>query len=240
MECPICGEKVPLNSEVCPFCGNASDEFFLTEATIDPRHPAPPEKKHVEPRVRKVARRLDWGGVLALSGGGAVVLAFILVAIFFAPRGASLSWSKPEQVVRGYYEAMSQNDLKGMLSLVADAYQPTSEARSLLEAAFRENTYRVSGLEVRVLSNDRTEARVSLENVVVTVTPKAGGQPVTHSLRDEVIAPARQAAPNSVMLVMLVFYNNAWKIQGRPYGGWAPQNIWVLGQPAEPNTDLKK
>lgn len=240
MECPICGEKVPLNSEVCPFCGNTSDEFFLTEATIDHRHPAPPEKKRVKPRASKTAHRLDWGGVLALTGGGAVVLAFILVALLFAPRGASLSWSKPEQVVRGYYEALSQNDLKGMLSLVADAYQPTTGARSLLETALRENTYKVSGLEVRVLSNDRTEARVSLENVVVTITPKGGGQPVTHSLLDEVIGPARQAAPNSVMLVMLVFYNNAWKIQGHPYGGWAPQNIWALGQPSEPNVGTMK
>jgi hypothetical protein len=239
MECPICGEKVPLNSEVCPFCGNASDEFFLTEATIDSRHPAPQEKKHVEPRASKTARHLNWNGVLALAGGGAVVLALILIAVFFAPRGASLSWSKPEQVVRGYYEAMAQNDLKGMLSMVADAYQPTTAERSLLDTALRDNTYKVSGLEVRVLSNDRTEARVSLENVVVTITPKGGGQPVTHSLRDEIIAPARQAAPNTVMLVRLVFYNNAWKIQGRPYGGWAPKNIWALGQPSDPNAGTK-
>jgi len=43
-----------------------------------------------------------------------------------------------------------------------------------------------------------------------------------------------------VMLVMLVFYNNAWKIQGRPNGGWAPQNIWALGRPSEPSADTKK
>jgi endogenous inhibitor of DNA gyrase (YacG/DUF329 family) len=239
MECPICGEKVPLNSEVCPFCGNSSDEFFLTEAAIDSRHPVPAEKKHIEPRARKKVRHLDWSGVLALTGGGAVVLALILIAVFFAPRGASLSWSKPEQVVRGYYEALAQNDLKGMLSMVADAYQPTTAERSLLDTALRDNTYKVSGLEVRVLSNDRTEARVALENVVVTITPKGGGEPVTHSLRDEIIAPARQAAPNTVMLVRLVFYSNAWKIEGRPYGGWAPKNIWALGQPSDPNAGTK-
>jgi hypothetical protein len=240
MECPICGEKVSLNSEVCPFCGNESDEFFFTEATVDPRRTVPSERKHVEPRARKPARRLDWSGVLAMTGGGAVVVALILVALFFAPRGAQLSWSKPDQVVKGYYEMLSQNDLKGMLSLVADAYQPTTVAKSMLETTLRQNTYKVSNIEVRVLSNDRTEARVSLENVVVIITPKGGGQPVTHSLRDEVIQPARQAEPNAVMLVKLVFYNNAWKIEGRPYGGWAPQNIWALGQPSQPSADIKK
>lgn len=31
MECPVCGEKLPLNAKVCAGCGEPVDRFFLTE-----------------------------------------------------------------------------------------------------------------------------------------------------------------------------------------------------------------
>ena len=242
MDCPICGEEIPPGSDACPTCGADSDESFLTEAFADLANgkqaaaPAPqPARKRPEPSALKPTKRLDWTGILALTGGGVLVVTLILIAIFLMPGGAKVALANPEQAVEAYYEALSHGDLQGTLSLVADAFQPTETAKAELEKAFRENTYEVSDLAVKVISSDKQSASVSIQNVKVTIKPNNGGSPVTHSLVDEILQPAQQNDPEVVMLVMLDFYDNTWTIASQPYGGWSPENIWALGRPEKPS-----
>jgi zinc-ribbon domain len=240
MDCPFCGEEIPDGSETCPACGEDSDESFLQEAFSDlanGNHEAVPVVKPArrpEPAALKPSKRLDWKGILALTAAGAVVGILIVVAILVIPGGTKVALSKPQQAVEAYYEALSRSDLNGILSLMADSVQPTEAEKAELEKAISQNTYKVSDLQVKVVDSDTQASHVSIGNVVVTVKPTNGGASVTHSLVDEILQPAQQSDPAALMLVRLDFYGNTWKISSRPNGGWAPNNVWALGQPGEP------
>jgi len=237
----ILRREIPPGSDSCPICGDDSDESFLTEAFAELANgkqeatSAPqPARKRPEPSALKPTKRLDWTGILALTGGVALVVTLIVVAIFLMPGGTKVALSNPEQAVEAYYEALSRGDLNGMLSLVAESFQPTAADRAELEKAFRDNTYKVSDLEVKVVDGDKQTSHISIQKVVVTIKPINGGSPVTHSLVDEILQPAQQNDPKVLMLARLDFYNDTWKIASQTYGGWSSQNIWALGRLEEP------
>src|SRR5450759_735138 len=123
MDCPFCGGEIPPGSDSCPICGDDSDESFLTEAFAELANgkqeatSAPqPARKRPEPSALKPTKRLDWTGILALTGGVALVVTLIVVAIFLMPGGTKVALSNPEQAVEAYYEALSRGDLNGILS----------------------------------------------------------------------------------------------------------------------------
>jgi hypothetical protein len=241
MDCPICGGEIPAGGEVCPTCGEDTDESFLKEAFADLTNggqeavpAAKPARQRSEPSALKPARRLDWRGILGLAGAVTVVVILIVIAILIIPGGSKVAFSEPEQAVKAYYEALSRGDLEGMLSLMAEAFKPTETYRTGLEKALLENTYKVSDLTVKVIDKDERNSDLSIDNVVVTITPKKGGSPVTHSLVDEILQPARNDNPDAVMLVNSDFYDSTWKIASRPYNGWSADNIWALGRPQVP------
>jgi uncharacterized membrane protein YvbJ len=242
MDCPICGGEIPADSDECPTCGESAGESFLKEAFAElangkQQAPAPAAHKvRPEPSSLKPARHLDLRGMLWLIGGGALVVVIIVIAVIMISGGAKVSSSTPEQAVKAYYQALSRGDLKGMLSLIAEAFQPTETDRASLEKAFLENTYEVSDLAVEVIDNDKSNSRVSIENVVVKIKPNTSGQAATHSLVEEILQPAQRADPGAVMLVRLEFYDETWKIASEPNGGWSPDNIWALGRPGSPTS----
>lgn len=241
MECNFCGEQMSPESTTCPSCGHSrGDPFFFAEdkngRTRRPVMAKPPGRK--EPSALKPGRHVNLKAVLSMTGAGVFVIGMIVVAVLMSSRAARISWDSPEKVVKGYYDALSHGDLDAMLSLVSSGYQPTPGKREALKKAMADNTYKVDGLGVRILSNDRKEARVAIESLDVTVTPGPGGQKVTHSLTGEIVQPARQANPDIVMLVKLESVGGEWKLLSRPYNGWAPENTWALGAPSPPFADF--
>lgn len=226
---------MPAESTACPFCGQSEwDPFFFSEEDAARRRRpvmtrAPGRR---EPSALKPARRVDLRSVLTLTGAGLVVVGLLVLALTMSSKGAKLSFKSPDQLVAAYYEALEKGDLNTMLSLVSSGYQPTLKEKKALEKALEDNSYDVTGLKVRIMADDREDARVAIETLEVTVTPGGGGQEVRRSLSTEIIQPAREKDPNIVMLVKAQQSGGTWKLLSRPYGGWAPENIWVLGRPS--------
>jgi hypothetical protein len=208
MECPICGETLPLSSKVCSSCGHEYDGFFLTEEVESSavRRSVTRQKPPKQPSALKPGRGPLSRTALAWIGGGVAALVLIaVVAFIFIPRGKGGA-GKPADAVTSYYKYLRSGDTEGLLSLFENGFQPTESDRTGLKAAISTNTYAVTGPTVKVL------------------TPKKGGTPQQYSL-----ASLLSSAPGSSCVVGLENMGDGWKISGRTYGGWAPQNLWLVG-----------
>jgi hypothetical protein len=226
MECPICGETLPLSSKVCSSCGHEYDGFFLTEEVESSavRRSVTRQKPPKQPSALKPGRGPLSRTALAWIGGGVAALVLIaVVAFIFIPRGKGGA-GKPADAVTSYYKYLRSGDTEGLLSLFENGFQPTESDRTGLKAAISTNTYAVTGPTGRGWTAAGPNATLAIHSVDVTVTPKKGGTPQQYSL-----ASLLSSAPGSSCVVGLENMGDGWKISGRTYGGWAPQNLWLVG-----------
>jgi len=232
MECPICGEQVPLNAEACPLCGNPAEQFFLTEEAESSIARQQALELPYIPRRAFALEPLFSRRTLIIAGfTGAAIIAGVVVLLSFLYGGKSPG-STPEQPIRLYYDALSGKSLDDMLSLFAVKYQPKVLERTGVGDALANDNYSVSGLVTRTLEKDDRKARVVLEAVRVTVM-KPGGK-VDLSLVADVIKPLQEQDPDLLIIVNVVKEAGAWKIADRPLDGWAPDNLWVVGHAEAP------
>jgi hypothetical protein len=226
MECPICGETLPLSSKVCEACGNEYDGFFLTEefdsSDVRKRVAAEAAQKK-QPSALKPGRPPLDPRVIWIIDGAVAAVAVVGVLIYFLMPKSGGAPNKPETTVANYYEYIKSGNAEGIFGLFEPGFLPTAPDRAAIHAALSTNTYKVSGPTVTVLANDNSAARVEIKDIEVEVTPKAGGQAKKLTLVDA----------NGKPIVSVVKLNNngsGWKISGRPVNGWAPDNLWLIGE----------
>jgi hypothetical protein len=226
MECPICGETLPLSSKTCAACGNEYDGFFLTEEADSSavRRSVTQQKPPRQPSALKPGRGpLSRTTLMWIGGGVAALVLIAIVAFIFIPRGKGGA-DKPAGAVSSYYQYLKSGDDAALLSLFVSGFQPTASEKIGLKAALAANSYSVTGPSVNVLTDDGKNATVAITSVDVAVTPKKGGTPQQYSL-----ASLLSSAPGSTVVVRLENLGDGWKISGRTFGGWAPQNLWLVG-----------
>lgn len=233
MDCPICGEELPLNAKECPVCGEPIDRFFLTEevqsSRVRKRAIEPERKQEVAlPMARASRRGINWklwgtvGGAAVFVVGMAILFAFVVFG------GGGAEQATPQEIVEGYYESLSRGDVEDMLSEFANAYQPTSGQKSAIQSAVGMNNYEVANLMLREEENDGNQARVVIEELKVK-TIADGGEERELDLVSDVLEPAHEADPNARVVVHLDKEGSGWKIVDRPLGGWEPEDIWIIG-----------
>ena len=229
MECPICGETLPLSSKICASCGNEYDGFFLTEevdssalrrSVTNVKPPRQPSA--LKPRSRApLSARTIW---IIVASVAAVVIA-VAAVIVFVPRGQTAAGS-PAAAVNMYYQCLQKGDSAGLFSLFENAYQPMEGARASIKAALAANKYVVSGPVTRVVLSGEDTALVAIDSLEVQVT--AGGATGKRS-----IAELKQSLVGSQtgkgVVVRLTNTSSGWKISGRPLKGWSAENIWLIG-----------
>lgn len=233
MECPICGETLPLSSKVCESCGQEYDGFFLTEefTSSSVRKSAAPQKApRKQPSALKPSRRPPMTPKkIALIVGAAVALIAIAIAIVaFIPRGNQPPGTAQEAVVK-YYEYLRKGNADGLFSLFESGYLPVAPDRAAIKAAMSSNKYTVSEPVTQILSRTENTALIAISNVEVDVAPKAGGAAQKKSLAayiDSIPGGNKQM----VSVVKLDNSGSGWHISGRPLGGWNPDNLWLLGE----------
>ncbi|MHB8896006.1 MAG: hypothetical protein ACYC99_12640 [Candidatus Geothermincolia bacterium] len=236
MECPICGETLPLSSKVCESCGQEYDGFFLTEeftaSTV--RKSAAPAAPRRQPSALKPSRRPPMGRRnIAIIVGAVVLVAVIVVAVLmFLPRGYSAA-GKPEEAVTKYYEYLRKGNAEGMFSLFESGFLPMAPDKAAIRAAFASNSYNATVPVVAVVSKTDNAAQVAIQQVEVETAPKSGGASQKQSLAGYV-QTLPGGSPQSVSLVKVSNTGSGWKITGRPMGGWGPENIWLLGEVKAP------
>lgn len=232
MECPICGETLPLSSRVCESCGNEYDGFFLTEeassSAVRKNASRPPARK--QPSSLKPRRRAPLSGrSIAIIVGSAVLLAAIAVAvILLVPRGISAPGSAKDVVPR-YYQYLEKGDADGLFSLFESGFLPVATDRAAIRAALSSNDYTVSQPVFEVLSSTDNTAIAAIRDIEVDIKPKAGG-----ASRKMSLAEYRDSLPGNnrgaVGIVKLTRDGGGWHVSGRPSGGWSPENLWLLGE----------
>jgi hypothetical protein len=226
MECPICGETLPLSSKVCEACGNEYDGFFLTEEfdSSDVRKRAAAEAaQKKQPSALKPGRPpLDSKVIWIIAGAVVALVAVGALIYFFVPNSAGAP-NKPETTVTRYYDYVKSGNAEGMFGLFEPGFLPTAPDRAAIHAALSTNSFKVTGPTVTVLSNDNGAATVEIKDIEVEVTPKAGGQAKKLTLVDANGAPM-------VSVVKLNNNGSGWRIAGRPVNGWAPDNLWLIGE----------
>ena len=229
MECPICGETLPLSSKVCASCGNEYDGFFLTEEVDSsalrrsvtnakpPRQPAA-----LKPRSRApMSARSIW----MIVGSVAAVIIAVAAVLVFMPHGQTAAGS-PAAGVNLYYQFLQKGDSAGLFSLFESAYQPMEGARASIKAALSANKYVVSGPVTRVLTANEDNALVAIDSLEVQVT--SGG-----TTRKLTVADLKQSLVGSQtgkgVVVRMSNSGSGWKISGRPLKGWSAEDIWLIG-----------
>jgi hypothetical protein len=225
MQCPICGETLPLSSKVCEACGNEYDGFFLTEEfdSSDVRKRVTSEAaRRKQPSALKPGRPPLDPKIIWIVAGVVVAVAVIGALLYFFMPQSGGAPSKPEATVSKYYDYIKSGDAEGLFSLFEPGFLPTAPDRAAIQAALSANSYAVKGPQVTVLKKDKATAVVEIEGVEVDVTPKAGGPVKKLTLVDANGAPM-------VSVVELSNNGNGWKIMGRPVNGWSPDNLWLLG-----------
>ncbi len=236
MECPICGETLPLSSRVCEACGNEYDGFFLTEefAASSVRKSVAPQKPPRQPSALKPSTRPPMDRKKVAVIGGAVVLALLVGAALFAfiPRGRGAAGTAEEAVTR-YYEYLRAGDAEGIFSLFEPGYLPVAADKAGIKAALTTNTYKVSKPVTQVLSRTDNTALVAIKAVEVDIASDTRGTTENKSL-------ARYAQelpggnPQMVSVVKLENSGGGWRIAGRPVDGWAPSGVWLIGEVGNP------
>ncbi len=236
MECPICGETLPLSSKVCESCGNEYDGFFLTEeaysSTVRKNASLPSTRK--QPSALKPRQHAPLSGrSIAIIVGSAVLLTAIAVAvILLVPRGISAPGSAKDVVPR-YYQYLEKGDAEGLFSLFESGFLPVAADRAAIKAALSSNDYTVSQPVFEILSSADKTAIAAIRDVKVDIKPKAGGASRTMSLTEY-----RDSLPGNnkgaVSIVKLTRDGGGWRVSGRPSGGWSSENLWLLGELKNP------
>lgn len=236
MDCPICGEQIPLNARECAECGHTVDRFFLSEEVDTSRvrkrvmDSGAPRK---EPSALKPSRPpLSDRKMLILGAAAVVVVVIIIIVVFLVTRGHGGAGS-PEDAVRGYYDALQNRDFDGMLQYVAAGFQPTGNQKVEIRDAVIGGSWQFSDLNMRTMSGAADSVSVILNDLNATVRCGPKGEEKL-SLVTDVIQPMQQQSPGSVIVVNVVNDGGVWKIAGRPLGGWAAENLWVIGEAAKP------
>jgi hypothetical protein len=232
MECPICGETLPLSSKVCDSCGHEYDGFFLTEefASSTVRKSAAPQKPpRRQPSALKPGRPPLGRKKIAIIAGAAVLLIAAAIAVFmFMPTSFSAAGA-PDAAVTKYYQYLQDGNAEGMFSLFESGFQPMEQVKAAVKAALATNKYTVKPPVVTVVRQVDNVADVKIESVEVTSLPKSGGTPKKQSLA----AYAESLPGNNPKLVSMVKVSNngeGWQITGRPVSGWSPENMWLIGE----------
>lgn len=245
MDCPVCGEELPLDSAICSACGNRADQFFLTEevrtSRVSKRTMKVPSQKR-SPTPRKEGRDIAAWKITVMTAA-VTGLALTLVAVVFMMIGGKGKPQTPEEVVGGYYEALSKGDFGAMKSLFAGGFLPRAEQAEAVENAVDETRYEVTGPDLRTLTDDGKTARVAIQSLQVKTSVIQGlriktslgeEDPVVHDVAEALKIPQRQNH-NLLLVVNLVNEGGgAWMIADRPMGGWLPENLWLIGEPREP------
>jgi len=235
MECPICGETIPLSSKVCASCGNEYDGFFLTEevASSEVRKRVTQQKPPKVPSALKPRRAPLSRPTMFMIIGGVVALVVVAGGVFMFMSRSKGGAGKPAEAVTSYYKYLQAGDSESLLALFDSGFQPTDATRAGLKAALAANSYAVTGPQIRVISDDGTTAFIAIDSVDVTVTPKNGSPPKRYSLAG-LRAELPDAGPQAASVVKITNTGGGWKIAGRTYGGWSPQNLWLLGDIKKP------
>lgn len=213
MQCPICGETLPLSSKVCASCGNEYDGFFLTEEVESSaaRRSVTQQKPPRQPSALKPRRAPIDGRRMAMIGGGvAAVLVIAVAAFLFIPRGKGGA-GKPADAVTNYYKYLQSGDSEGLLALFDSAFQPVESEKTGLKAAIAANSYAVTGPTIRVISDDDTTAYVAIDSVGVAVTPRNGAPPQRFSLAS-LISQLPDKDPQQVSVVK---HKHRERVEGR-------------------------
>jgi hypothetical protein len=231
MQCPICGETLPLSSKVCDACGHEYDGFFLTEefdaSTV--RKSVTGQKPPRTPSALKPGRPpLERRTKFLIAAGVVLMVAVVALVVVFIPHGVSAP-SKPDEAVLKYYQYLQKGNGDALMSLFESGFLPVATDKAAVKAALASNTYEVTPPTIKVLTNDNGVAIVAIQDVQVQVTPKSGGAPKALSL-----AAYLQSVPGTpagtVALVKLHNNGSGWQIAGRPVGGWNPDNLWLIGE----------
>lgn len=229
MECPVCGETLPLSSKICPSCGHEYDGFFLTEefkSSDLQKRASKTGKAPKVPSALKPGRHPRDVKKIAFIVGGLAVLIAIGVLVLLLVSGGKNAVKKPSEAVTKYYEYLKAGNSSGLFDLFESGFQPTENVRTGLEAALATNTYEVKGPEVTTPNEEGDAVFVQINNVDVTTTPKSGAAPKSNSLA--------AYGPGSVSVVKVIKTSGGWKISGRAHGGWAPNNLWLIGDVRTP------
>jgi hypothetical protein len=223
--CPICGETLPLSGRECWHCGHEVDEMFLTEeakSSSVAREASKLPANRKQPGALKPSRfgPVERRRFYYIGGALAVLLVVAVILVVVLPKGAGAA-RKPEEAVSLYYQALQKGNADNLLAVFEPGFQPRAGQRTNVEAALGTNKYVVTGPRVHVISNDGTTALVAIDSVVVDITTAAGTQ--KKSLVDSV------QDPSTAQVVKVTSYGGGWQISGRPTGGWAPENLWLIG-----------
>jgi len=219
MQCPICGETLPLSSRVCSACGNEYDGFFLTEEvessalrrSVTSSSPRRQPAALTPRRMAPLSTRSKW-----LIAVGALALTLIVVAgVIVLPHRAATA-GNPADAVTLYYRYLQQGDADGLFSVFESGYLPMERPRAAVRANLSNSKYAVTGPTIHVVSGDTNTAVVQIDDVEVDVT--ARGAQTKNKL------PA-----GSAVMVRINNTGVGWKISGRPVNGWAPENLWLIG-----------
>lgn len=241
MECPICGEDIPLNSRVCGNCGNEVDQFFLTEESKASRlskriTDEAARQRYRVPRGQKPRvgffeglRIGTWKRYALIALAVAIVVGVGLGAYLMLASGGSKVENSPTGVIEAYYEALSNNDVGGMLSLVTSGFQPTADQRIGISSAVENSTYEISGPVLQVQDENPTAAVVEIQDLNVQIK-NAGGDTIQRSLA-EYMRPLLEKEPGSIMVVKTSRVGGKWMIADTPVGGWEAGSEWLLGEP---------
>lgn len=236
MECPICGETLPLCGSVCEACGNEYDGFFLTEefASSSVRKSVAPQKLPRQPSALKPSARPPMDRKKAAMIGGAAVLVLLAgVALFaFIPRGHGAAGTAEEAVTR-YYDYLRTGDAEGIFSLFEPGYLPVAADKAGIKAALTTNTYKASKPIIQVLSRTDNTSVVAIKAVEVDITSSTRGIVEKKSLAGYA-QELPGGNPQMVSVVKLKNSGGGWRIAGRPVDGWAPSNIWLIGEVGNP------
>jgi len=230
MECPLCGETLPLHSRVCLSCGHEFDTFFLTEEaqSSEVRRSVAPSKAPRQPAALKPSRPPISRKTMGLIGASVGAVAIIAVAIVLFTMSGSALPQKPEDTVAKYYEYLQKGDVTGLLNLFESGFQPTANDRVAVSAVLHANSYKVTGPNVHLISDADGTAYVAIDSIDVSTTPKNDGAPT----QDSLAALIQKSRPGGQVaaVVKLVNSGDGWRISGRPFNGWGPANIWLIGQ----------
>ena len=216
MDCPLCGNELSLESNVCPHCGYKMSRQDIRERLGVAR-------KHEEKEKRK------WPLVLGVAVALSLGLTLILVVLL---SGGSKEGG-PEKAILDYYSCLANDDLDGMSLQFGSGYRPNLDERSEIQAELDANQYVVTGPKLKVLSNDGQEARVLIESLRVSAIPAAGGAPHNYSVND-FLKPLQETDPDIFVIVKVARQGNDWQIVNKPFGGWSGETVWLIGEPSRP------
>jgi hypothetical protein len=225
MDCPVCGEEIPLNQSECPNCGEQVDRFFLTEEVEGSRvrrKAGEVEKAPTEPSSQARKRPLERSRLVAVIIAVVFLLALAVLALLLLVGGGGVP-DTPDGVVNAYYEALQKSDFETMKSYFANAYLPTGQEQDRLASGVSKTDYAVTGPSLVVLADEGKSARVAIE--ALQVKESSPGGTVRHDLSRDVLQGLHSTDPEARIVVELSRDSGIWRIVERPYGGWQAENL---------------